>query len=608
MYADRIHDNDCDDSFLGHFHHTLASCTELIEAGDFSKSEQMLSELVVFLNSISDSIVNEPENQELENRAFQILTQIHKYLSSSVDQAVIDSLSFELPKAVARFGCASERCLENATCIVDIFTDKCSPRDMLSILCEALGSPGEMFRIPSFFTPLLSGLPKVFVSIRRRHFEQVKAALPVIINALKAISLDIDDEDTDPWDVFHKANCIADSIKAVCSLLEGKDKEKLDALLGLFVLQIMALVSIGMKHRVSQSLPLVLQLSHFLRYCGLSYTGLIIGTDVKKLMDIAMGDDGDDSVGCFSHIWHGASLAVIWGYKSKEVAVAADADLTAVKVELQSSQMKRWQAVGSLKHIFLCIKLPWNFKQDAVNFLLSIMDGNLSQISDDENADCSIYMPTLYASLQALQVVIMHSSNVMLRKNAFAAFKKLLTDVPSSPRLDILRALIKNSDSSSMIAVLLDCIKEELHTENANRNPVANKDLKPESQACQGTCFWSASVLELIELVLRPPEGGPPPLPEFCDAVLAALNLYRFVLITESTGKTNYTGVLSKNNLLRAYNEWLLPLRTLVTGIAVENRKDWDQLSSDILCGLNPVELVLYRCIELVEEHVKIFS
>lgn len=73
------------------------------------------------------------------------------------------------------------------------------------------------------------------------------------------------------------------------------------------------------------------------------------------------------------------------------------------------------------------------------------------------------------------------------------------------------------------------------------------------------------------------------------------------------TGKTNYTGVLSRNKLLEAYSEWLLPLRTLVTGIAAENQKDWDQLSSDILCGLNPVELVLYRCIELAEEHLKMF-
>lgn len=75
--------------------------------------------------------------------------------------------------------------------------------------------------------------------------------------------------------------------------------------------------------------------------------------------------------------------------------------------------------------------------------------------------------------------------------------------------------------------------------------------------------------------------------------------------VTNGTGKTNYTEVLSKKNLQKAYNEWLLPLRTLVTGIMAENRKDSVQLGDDTVGTLNPLELVLYRCIELVEEKLK---
>lgn len=75
--------------------------------------------------------------------------------------------------------------------------------------------------------------------------------------------------------------------------------------------------------------------------------------------------------------------------------------------------------------------------------------------------------------------------------------------------------------------------------------------------------------------------------------------------ITHATGKTNYTGVLSKDMLQKAYNEWLLPLRTLVTGVVAENQNDHDQLASDAICALNPIELVLYRCIELVEDNLK---
>ncbi|RWW10697.1 hypothetical protein BHE74_00007078 [Ensete ventricosum] len=96
--------------------------------------------------------------------------------------------------------------------------------------------------------------------------------------------------------------------------------------------------------------------------------------------------------------------------------------------------------------------------------------------------------------------------------------------------------------------------------------------------------------------------------------VLSALNLFRFILIMESTGKTtisritgktNHTGVLTESTLRMAYSEWLLPLRTLVAGVWAENEKDESDLADHIFCALNPVQLVLYRCIELVEDNLK---
>lgn len=77
------------------------------------------------------------------------------------------------------------------------------------------------------------------------------------------------------------------------------------------------------------------------------------------------------------------------------------------------------------------------------------------------------------------------------------------------------------------------------------------------------------------------------------------------IIKIHGTGNTNYTGVLLKSNLQKSYNEWLLPLRTLVTGIMSENKTDYDEITVDIECALNPVELVLYRCIDLVEEKLR---
>lgn len=160
----------------------------------------------------------------------------------------------------------------------------------------------------------------------------------------------------------------------------------------------------------------------------------------------------------------------------------------------------------------------------------------------------------------------------------------------------MMQVLVRTCSSSSMKALILDYVRENLRNDYRKLQ---------EGKICSSSSFWDSGVLDLVELVLRPPDGGPPSLPEQSDAVLSALNLYRYVLITESTGKTNYTGVASRSNLQKAYNEWLLPFRTLVSGIVAQNKDEYDQLAVDIVCAFNPVELVLYRCIELVEEKLK---
>ncbi|XP_059658221.1 aberrant root formation protein 4 isoform X2 [Cornus florida] len=602
-----LHESPSSHSLLFRLKQTLNSCSKSIEAEEFRQSEESISKITELLNSVSDAVVSEPENEAVQNEALAVLTEIHQYITEpSLDQAVIDALSFELPKAVARFASASHGCVEIAKSVIDHFIGTCSPRDMIAVLCEALGSPSKMFKTHGYFDPLLSGLPKVFVAIQRRHFEQIKAAVPVVLNVLTAVSLDSNDRDENSKDLFDRSIGIANSIQAVCVKLDDKVNEKLRALLGLFVMQIMALVSISLRDKISSCLDLVKQLSHILRSCNISYLGLITGYDIDTLTSIVLGDDEDDYMSCFSHVKHGASLAVIWGHMSNEVAQAADDDLASVKDELCRDQTKRWQAIKMLKHILSWVELRWDLKSHAIIFLLYILNGNVPHKYNSAHVDDSVHMLGLFASLQAIEMVIIYAPDAALRKNAFDALKRVLVDIPSSHRFDILLALIKNSDSSSMIAILIGRLKEEMHIANCQKISVGNDEvLQAKDEASQFALFWSAGVLELVDSVLRPPQGGPPSLPEYSDAVLSALNLYRFVLITESKGKTNYTGVLSRNNLEKAYNEWFLPLRTLVSGIVAETRKDCDELAYDTVCAINPIELVLYRCIELVEEKLK---
>ncbi|KAJ6383034.1 hypothetical protein OIU77_031457 [Salix suchowensis] len=565
-----------------YLHEKLSSCSTLIESGD----EKSVAELVDYINTVSDSAVSNHEDRDAQGNAVEVLSEIHKFLlSPSLDQAVIDALSFELPKAVSKFAGLSDECLKIADSIIDYFIEKCSPRDMLPVLCEALDSWNGMVHAYDYVVPLLSGISKVLLAIQRRHFEQVKVAVPVILNVLKAVCSEFSARDTECMNLFISALGIADSIRAICEKLEGRVLEKLRDVLGSYLLQLMALLSLVLGCEIPGCLPLVSRLSEFFPFCGLSYL-----------------EEDDDYMRCLSYIKHGAAISVIWGHISVNVARAAGGDVSSVKDELLSNQTERWQAVGMLKHIFSFVDFTWELKKHAIDFLLCITDGNIARNYNDKDTDCSIYMPNLYAALQAITMVIMYTPDTVLRKNTFEALKRVLADIPTSQRFEIFQALITNSTSSPMTALLLDLVRNDLYKEGFQRTATGKDKEKQENKAAP---LWVARSLEMVELVFRPPQGGPPSFPEHGDAVLAALNLYRFILMTESAGKTNYTGVLSKKNLEKAFNEWLLPLRTLVTGIMAENKDDHDPLVMDTVCSLNPIELVLYRCIELVEEKLK---
>lgn len=59
----------------------------------------------------------------------------------------------------------------------------------------------------------------VFLSIQRRQVEQIKVALPIILNAVKAASFDLDDRVTSFKDLFEGAISIANSIIGTCKKL-----------------------------------------------------------------------------------------------------------------------------------------------------------------------------------------------------------------------------------------------------------------------------------------------------------------------------------------------------------------------------------------------------
>lgn len=63
----------------------------------------------------------------------------------------------------------------------------------------------------------------------------------------------------------------------------------------------------------------------------------------------------------------------------------------------------------------------------------------------------------------------------------------------------------------------MDCVRREMHAEYSKRTSMDNGGLEAEAAKC--SIFWDESILDLVELVLKPPTGGPPSLPQYTDAV-----------------------------------------------------------------------------------------
>lgn len=61
--------------------------------------------------------------------------------------------------------------------------------------------------------------------------------------------------------------------------------------------------------------------------------------------------------------------------------------------------------------------------------------------------------------------------------------------------------------------------------ENNQGNNSARNQEKNQQNRMICSPFWSYGALEMVELVLRPPKGGPPTLPEDSEAVLPLCQL-----------------------------------------------------------------------------------
>ncbi|CAN1325277.1 Aberrant root formation protein 4 [Linum perenne] len=232
---------------------------------------------------------------------------------------------------------------------------------MLSILCEALDSLSTSDD-PGYAAPLLTGLSKVFISIKRRHFEQAKVVVPVILKVLKVLSLELADREVESVPLFKRALLMVDSINAVSRKLDHGVCEKLQAVMALFILQTMALVSASIPSALSGCVSLVLDMSKLLPQCGLTYLGLLTGSDIDVKSNLTTNASTEEEeeeevvMSSFSDIKQGGALSVIWGHISDEIAREARENMSAAGKTNQTGALRRSNLVKAYNEWLLPLR------------------------------------------------------------------------------------------------------------------------------------------------------------------------------------------------------------------------------------------------------------
>lgn len=598
------------DNSLRLLREAASHCYQSSESGDINQSETASKEFLSVLEDVAKSAENSPDNEQISENACRVLQEARALVTSSdpQGQVLLDVLTLDLPTAIVKYVEISEKCREVCESIITHMCECCSPRDMMFALSEALSFSCDNEALTSFL-PLLHGFTIVILRIQHRHVEHINAALPRILTAGKFAVSEADDENNKDVvaGIFERLTAISMAMQTVCNKqVVDEKKNQLRSVLGLYTLELLALVSkdgsIAASPNTSKAPSLVLQLSELLPYCGLSYVGLITGRDVEALNHFWI-DDGK-ILESKPLVNKGAILAVLWGYACTEVATVACENIDTLLKKLQSCKSERIRALNYMKHM-PSLDYSLQIRNLCIEFLSAMVTANSAPSKDhDEKIDWPSITPSLFALFQAMQSIVVNMPDPEKRKKAFSALAKTLLELPPHQRFDMLKAIIINSNHPSVASLFLGIVKDEINSALNDASKAKGRNSNNKDSHLQSP-FITGDVLELVELILKPAKGGPPDLPGQSDLVIGALNLYRFLLMKEKNGKTNYTGVLSTSSLKKVHTEWLLPLRVLVSGILAENVNDDSEFGPLTASLLTPVVPVLNHCLELVEDGLK---
>ncbi|XP_024358244.1 aberrant root formation protein 4 isoform X1 [Physcomitrium patens] len=572
----------------------------------------------------------------------QVLQEAVDLLDPSLPSGLVlcEKIGLELPKVAVKFVSLSQACQDHCLSIIEDLAENCSPREMFAAFMEAL----NMYTTSETLIcciPLVQGLSIVFSRLKRRQgqfFQEASIGLLALVRLAAQDEGGEEEEETpmetvqgmDGHNVFTlgqvRAAIVNDIVQLAQTVRETCDtvgvveqREYFQQRLGMFALQILGITGEKVACPGTEVPVSVMELAELLPFCGLSLLRLLTGDQIEDLIETTSDEISEQVNGKNTkklEASKGAALAVYWTLFNNQVAEAAEVTLKSIKEVLQFSGRRGIVAALSVAASLLTGQSSRPLSSVAAKGL-ALVDTILELVSsltysfDDEEAERWLALVLrIIPTLQRLQNVVVYALNVEMRRQGYAAFKKVIQDVvPEAARLQCLQMLINDCVSPSLVSLHLILIKDEIArawppSPQQQKEPI--RDANPLRERLHtgafASPFISNDVLDVIGSVLRPKNGTPPDLPDQIDSVQSALNLYRFILIRESSGKTNHTGILSKEALTMARKQWLLPLREHLGGVSVGLMGEADEMSSAMALAIDNLQSVVYRCLELNEE------
>ncbi|KAL2610825.1 hypothetical protein R1flu_022517 [Riccia fluitans] len=598
-------------------------------AGDQSPESRVLE----FVDQLKARLKEDDRGPQWIRRCEDLLNEINQVLNPSTASGVelLDIAGgCDLLKVEVQYVGISQVCETSVSSLIANIAGTCDPREMFTVFFEAINlytKPGTLH----LCIPLLRGLSIVFRRIRRRQAEFFKEAIPGLLDVGKAALNDKEDavesgeELSEMKDVSR--NSITENVpsklvdelvnlgKAMRDVLSCEENQRLRDVIIIYILRLLALVScsdITIDGVIPQHVEDIIKLMYGINF----YLKEILTTrQLEEIIDRYADENENNMRSTRFEVRRGAALAVFWGIHDKDSPTSASVfDL--MRSQIENSGLQSACAIVNLASVLL---VPSGWKEE-----LLIQQKGLALITSSVElfkAVSSTISPVLrdavslqiLPALKRIEGLIVRTTNSALRKEAYGVLLKIIKELlPAQERYQALYYTISNCDHPSLVSLLLTCVKDEvakawpyreMQTETLGNLPLGSAEMQVDNISSP---FVSSEVLKFIQCVLRGKDGNPTELPSNTDAVIGALNLYRFLLIRESSGKTNYTHVLFHEELVKGRTYWLLPLRE--QALRIRSALEEAGSGEEIMLGMNCLLSVLYRCLEIVEQVQKELS